>query len=162
MIEFNKIELEANFSDAAGEPLQRTQQVRTDPITSRQCRITPSRSLENERGTEKLHQPPDMDLDESNCPFCPANLELMTHCLKSTISKEQRLNRNAYNLSLLSIEDGQNILCLKVALTARSSYAPWVRSDFTGFEIASGEMATFTLPESVARMAQPFWGNGPL
>ena len=72
------------------------------------------------------------------------------------------LNRNAYNLSLLSIEDGQNVPCLRVAITARSSYAPWVRSDFTGFEIASGEMATFTLPESVAAMAQPFWENGPL
>lgn len=346
MILFNIIELSARFSDARGNPLQRVQQVRTDPVTQRQCRITPSRLLENERGTETLHQPPEIDLDESKCPFCPANLELITPCLKRQISKNQRLkknkstlfpnlfpytewsavslfgqthhveigtanpesyrdcfincsdyltrvkradpeaifmsitqnhlpgaggslvhphlqvhatrqisnnhrqlqqrahgyqsqynacilsdlllaekeakdryigttgtwewtaafapagfyeiwgiaslessllipekehvwqdlalgilstqkfyknlNRNAYNLSLLSIEDGQNIPCLRVAITARSSYAPWVRSDFTGFEIASGEMATFTLPESVAAMAQPFWENGPL
>ena len=67
------------------------------------------------------------------------------------------LNRNAYNLNLLSIEEGMKTPCLKVSLTARSSYAPWVRSDFTGFEIASGEMATFTLPESVAEMARVFW-----
>jgi len=57
----------------------------------------------------------------------------------------------------LSVEDGKNVPCLKVALTARSSYAPWVRSDFTGFEIAFGEMATFTLPESVADTAKVFW-----
>ena len=67
------------------------------------------------------------------------------------------LNRNAYNLNLLSVEDETDIPCLKVSLTARSSYAPWVRSDFTGFELASGEMATFTLPESVATMAGKFW-----
>lgn len=32
-----------------------------------------------------------------------------------------------------------------------------VRTDFTGFEIASGEMATFTLPETVAEMARLYW-----
>jgi UDPglucose--hexose-1-phosphate uridylyltransferase len=341
MIEFKKTEFSANFTDAAGKPLQRIQQVRTDPVTLKQCRITPSRSLENERGTEKLYQPPDIDLDESKCPFCPGNLETMTPCLKQEISARKRLknknsilfpnlfpytewsavsifdnthhaeigtassdsychsfincsdyltrvkradpeaifmsitqnhlsgaggslvhphlqvhaakqvsnnhrvlklrakeyeaqynacilsnlllaeketgeryigrtgmwewtaafapsgfyeiwgiassessllipekeevwhnlaegvlntqkfykslNRNAYNLNLLSIEDKQNIPCLKISLTARSSYAPWVRSDFTGFELASGEMTTFTFPETVADMARVFW-----
>ena len=341
MIEFNMREFSAEFSDAAGKPIKRVQQVRTDPVTLKQCRITPSRALENERGTEKLYQPPDADLDESKCPFCYGNIEFMTPCLKQQITKRKRLinkksilfpnlfpytewsavslfdgthhveigtassgsyrdsfincsdyltrvnkadseaifmsitqnhlpgaggslvhphlqvhatrqisnnhgvlrkhaqeyeaqssacilsdllvaekkageryigrtgpwewvaafapsgfyevwgiaasessllipekrevwrtlaegvlntqkfykslNRNSYNLSLLSIEDGLNIPCLKVSLTARASYAPWVRSDFTGFEAASGEMATFTLPESVADMARVFW-----
>ena len=345
MIEFRKQEFSANFSDAAGKPLTRVQEVRTDPVTLRQCRITPSRALENERGTEKLHQPPEMDLNESTCPFCPENLESMTPCLNEQISKNKRLknrnsilfpnlfpytewsavslfdathhveigtaspasyrdsfincsdyltrvkrvdpgaifmsitqnhlpgaggslvhphlqvhaakhistnhavlrkrarehatqyrtcilsdlllaekeigeryigntgtwewiaayapsgfyeiwgiataehsllipgkqgiwqdlaegvlniqkfyrslNRNAYNLSLLSVEDTTDIPCLKISLTARSSYAPWVRSDFTGFELASGEMATFTLPESVAAMAAQFWEKFP-
>jgi galactose-1-phosphate uridylyltransferase len=67
------------------------------------------------------------------------------------------LKRNSYNLALLSVEDGRDVPCLKVSLTARSSYAPWVRSDFTGFDIASGEMATFTYPESVAESAKAFW-----
>ncbi|MFW2364958.1 MAG: galactose-1-phosphate uridylyltransferase [Desulforhopalus sp.] len=326
--------------------MHRVQQVRTDPVTLKQCRITPSRELENERGTEKLYQPPEMDLNESRCPFCPGNLDRMTPCLKKDVCKEQRLknnesilfpnlfpytewsavslfdsthhveigtasqgsygdcfincsdyltrvqridpdaifmsitqnhlpgaggslvhphlqvhatrqisnnhrtlkqrsqeyntssngcilsdlllaerkngdryigqtgtwewiaafapsgfheiwgiaasessllipekeevwqdhaegvlntqrfykslNRNAYNLSLLSIEDERNIPCLRVALTARSSYAPWVRNDFTGYEIASGEMATFTFPETVASMAQPFWRQDPV
>lgn len=346
MIEFLKQEFSANFSDAAGKPLTRIQQVRTDPVTLKQCRITPSRALENERGTEKLYQPPEMDLNESKCPFCPVNLESMTPALSEQISKRKRLkhrksilfpnlfpytewsavslfdtthhveigtaspdsygdsfincsdyltrvnradpeaifmsitqnhlpgaggslvhphlqvhaakqistnhavlkkrareyrarystcilsdllqaekeigeryigntgawewiaayapsgfyeiwgiatsessllipekkgiwqdlaegvlnaqkfykslNRNAYNLSLLSVEDTAKSPCLKISLTARSSYAPWVRSDFTGFELASGEMATFTLPESVAVMAGKFWKKSPV
>ncbi len=77
MIEFNKIEFSANLDDAAGNPLERVQQVRIDPLTLKQCRITPSRALESERGTEKLHQPPGMDLDESKCPFCQGNIDSM-------------------------------------------------------------------------------------
>jgi len=326
---------------ASGSRTKRVQQVRTDPVTLKKCRITLSRALENERGTEMLYHPPEADLDEKKCPFCPGNLESMTPCLMPEISGKKRLsyndsilfpnlfpytewsavslfdnthhveigtagldvyrdsfincaqylsqvkkvdpeaiymsitqnhlpgaggslvhphlqvhatkqisnnhrileqraqayevrydscilsdvllaekktkeryigstgswewitafapsgfyeiwgiarkassllmpektqvwedlakgvlntqkfykslNRNAYNLALLSVEDGKNFPCLKVSLTARSSYAPWVRSDFTGFEIASGEMATFTLPESVAEMAKKFW-----
>ena len=345
MIEFLKQEFSANFSNGAGKPLTRIQQVRTDPVTQKQCRITPSRALENERGTEKLYQPPEMDLNESNCPFCKENLDSMTPCLNEQISKSRRLknkksilfpnlfpytewsavslfdnthhveigtastesyrdsfincsdyltrvqradpgamfmsitqnhlpgaggslvhphlqvhaakqispnhallkkrarehaikygtcilsdlllaekergeryigttgawewtaayapsgfyeiwgiatsehsllipekeriwqdlaqgvlntqkfykslNRNAYNLNLLAVEDKTDIPCLKISLTARSSYAPWVRSDFTGFELASGEMATFTLPESVATMAAEFWEKRP-
>ena len=341
MIEFRTEEFTANFSDAAGKPLARIQQVRIDPVSLKQCRITLSRALENERGTEKLYQPPEKDLHESTCPFCPENLESMTPRLNERISRRKRLkhnesvlfpnlfpytewsavslfdnthhveigtaspasyrdslincadylrrvkrvdpgaifmsitqnhlpgaggslvhphlqvhaaqqispnhavlqkrarehakhystcilsdlllaekergeryigstgawewiaayapsgfyeiwgiaaaehsllipekegvwqelaegvlntqkfykslNRNSYNLSLLSIEDDTSIPCLKISLTARSSYAPWVRSDFTGFELASGEMATFTFPESVAAMASKFW-----
>lgn len=341
MIEFIIKEFTANFSDASGNQLTRIQQVRLDPVTLKQCRIAPSRSLENERGTEKLYQPPDIDLEESRCPFCPGNLERMTPCLHQNICDSKRLrnknstlfpnlfpytewsavslfdathhveigtahpdsyrdslrncseylnrvmrvdpqaifmsitqnhlpgaggslvhphlqvhaakqisnnhrllkkrveeygvqynscllsdlliaekkageryigrtgvwewvaafapsgfyeiwgiapsessllipdkievwqdladgvlktqkfyrsmNRNAYNLSLLSIEDGEKFPCLRISLTVRSSYAPWVRSDLTGFEVASGEMATFTFPETVAAIARPFW-----
>lgn len=341
MIDFHMLELSAEFSDAAGKPLKRVQQVRTDPLTLKQCRITPGRALEKERGTEKLFQPPDADLDETKCPFCPGNLERMTPHLNPMIFEEKRLvrnssilfpnlfpytewsavslfddthhveigtaslasyrdsfincagyltrvrksdpeavfmsitqnhlpgaggslvhphlqvhatrqpsnnhtilqqrarnyqaqhnacilsdlllaekkngvryigrtgawewtaafapagfyeiwgiassessllipekedvwqdlaegvlntqkfykslNRNAYNFNVLSIEDGEKSLYLKASLTARSSYTPWVRNDVTGFEIASGEMATFTLPESVADMARLFW-----
>ncbi|WP_457552066.1 galactose-1-phosphate uridylyltransferase [Desulfobacula sp.] len=341
MIEFNKTTLSANFMDASGKQLKRIQQVRTDPVTLKKCRITPSRTLENERGTERLYPPPKMDMDKKKCPFCPGNLESMTPCLDPKVSEKKRLsynnsilfpnlfpytewsavslfdnahyveigsagigsymdsfincsqylqlvkkvdpeaiymsitqnhlpgaggslvhphlqvhatkqisnnhrileqraqdysdqhgsciltdllmaekkiknryigstgswewlaayapsgfyeiwgitqtessllmpektnvwqdlakgvlntqkfykslNRNAYNLVMLSVENGKNIPCLKVSMTARSSYAPWVRSDFTGFEIASGEMATFTLPEIVTDMARKFW-----
>ncbi|WP_232364145.1 hypothetical protein [Desulforapulum autotrophicum] len=77
----------------------------------------------------------------------------------------ESFNRNVYNLALISTEDKKNNPHLKVSLTARSSYAPWFRSDFTGFEIATGEMATFTLLEDVAAMAAEYWreeGERPL
>ncbi|WDP91627.1 MAG: galactose-1-phosphate uridylyltransferase [Desulfobacter sp.] len=344
MIEFKQTDLVASFLDASGRPVKRVQQVRTDPVTLTQCRITPSRALENERGTGMLHPPPNADLDETKCPFCAPNLEAMTPCLAPEISRAGRmyyrdsilfpnlfpytewsavslfdnthhveigtaepavyrdsfincsqylsrvmetdtdavymsitqnhlpgaggslvhphlqvhatrqisnrhraladraaahldrygtciisdlldaekkagqryigstgswewiaafapsgfyeiwgicvqaaslrnpdahqvwedlakgvlnvqrfyrsLNRNAYNLALISVETGPVCPSLRVSLTARPSYAPWVRSDFTGFEMASGEMATFTLPESVAETAGRFWQGG--
>ncbi|MDJ0623916.1 MAG: hypothetical protein QNJ17_13185 [Desulfocapsaceae bacterium] len=341
MIEFRKTSLFAHFEDAVGKRVDREQQVRVDPLTLRTCRITPSRELEKERGTERLHSPPDTDLDTTNCPFCPGNMAAQTphltpeispsgkltrnasvlfpnlypytewsavslfdrqhhveigmakvasyrdsfcNCadylsrvsrydqeakymaitqnhlpgaggslvhphlqvhatarvthnhlllgerirsyhhehgkdlISEILSAEQKekeryigttgiwhwlvafaprgfyeiwgiapdqftllapektglwedlargvlntqrlyrsLNRNAYNLSLISTEDGEDLPCLLVSLTARSSYAPWVRSDFTGFEFASGEMATFSFPEWLAEKARSFW-----
>lgn len=67
------------------------------------------------------------------------------------------LGRNGYNLGLLLIEDGSDDLELRVVLTVRSNYAPWVRSDFTGFEVMLGDMATFTAPELTCEKARPFW-----
>lgn len=67
------------------------------------------------------------------------------------------LGRNGYNLGLLLLEDGSDDLELRVVLTVRSNYAPWVRSDFTGFEVMLGDMATFSAPELTAEKARPFW-----
>ncbi|WP_022667107.1 hypothetical protein [Desulfospira joergensenii] len=341
MIEFKKAEIEAEFSDPSGKPVQRIIEVRTDPVTLKKSRITPHRSLEKERGTDRLYSPPESDLIEEKCPFCPGNRDSMVPRLKPEISRSghlvynrsvlfpnlfpytewsavslfddthhvevgtaepdsygdcfincsrylervihtdprahymsitqnhlpgaggslvhphlqvhatrecsnlhglirnrareyeaeygnsifsdlisaekaageryigatgswewiaafapsgfyeiwgispdngsllipqekkvwqdlargvikvqqfyKSLNRNSYNLALISVEDATSFPSLRVSLTARSSYAPWVRSDFTGFEISSGEMATFTRPESVAEMARKFW-----
>ncbi|MFZ0612748.1 MAG: galactose-1-phosphate uridylyltransferase [Desulfobacterales bacterium] len=70
------------------------------------------------------------------------------------------LGRNGYNLGLIMLEDGMDDLELRVVLTVRSNYAPWVRSDFTGFEVMLGDMATFSAPESTAARARVFWQNG--
>jgi len=67
------------------------------------------------------------------------------------------LHRNGYNLGLILLEDGSGDLELRVVLTVRSNYAPWVRSDFTGFEVMLGDMATFSAPELTAEIAVPFW-----
>ena len=67
------------------------------------------------------------------------------------------LGRNGYNFGLLLLEDGSHDQELCAVLTVRSNYAPWVRSDFTGFEVMLGDMATFTAPEETARLARPFW-----
>ena len=67
------------------------------------------------------------------------------------------LGRNGYNLGLLLLEDGTAYQELRVIMTVRSNYAQWVRSDFTGFEVMLGDMATFTSPEETAGKARPFW-----
>lgn len=69
----------------------------------------------------------------------------------------RRLCRNSYNLGLLAVARARSALELKVALVARANYAPWVRSDITGYEIALGDMATFNAPEETADLARPFW-----
>ena len=72
------------------------------------------------------------------------------------------LGRNGYNLGLLLLEDGSDDLELRVVLTVRSNYAPWVRNDFTGFEVMLGDMATFSAPELTCEKARPFWQNQAL
>lgn len=67
------------------------------------------------------------------------------------------LGRNGYNLGLILLEDGTDDLELRLILRVRSNYAPWVRSDFTGFEVMLGDMATFSAPEAVAESARRFW-----
>jgi len=66
------------------------------------------------------------------------------------------LGRNGYNLGLL-FEDGCDALEVRAVLTVRSNYAPWVRSDITGFELGPGDMATFDAPEATARLGRSFW-----
>ena len=67
------------------------------------------------------------------------------------------LNRNGYNFGLLSLETAQSALELRAVMVVRSNFAPWTRSDHTGFEVMLGDMATFTPPEETARLARAFW-----
>ena len=67
------------------------------------------------------------------------------------------LNRNSYNLGLLTVCLDPSPLELRVVLIARANYAPWVRSDLTAYEIMLGDMATFNAPEETAELARPFW-----
>ncbi|MBN1277211.1 MAG: galactose-1-phosphate uridylyltransferase [Deltaproteobacteria bacterium] len=71
------------------------------------------------------------------------------------------LNRNSYNLGMLSYEAKESVLELRVVLVVRSNYAAWTRNDHTGFEIALGDMTTFSAPEDTAELARPFW-NGEI
>ena len=68
------------------------------------------------------------------------------------------LCRNGYNLGLLSVETPASRLELRVVMVVRSNYAPWVRSDYTGYEVMLGDMATFVAPEQTAAWARPFFG----
>jgi galactose-1-phosphate uridylyltransferase len=65
--------------------------------------------------------------------------------------------RNGYNLGLLSVETPASCLELRVVILVRSNYAPWVRSDYTGYEVMLGDMATFVAPEQTAEWARSFF-----
>ncbi len=67
--------------------------------------------------------------------------------------------RNGYNLGLLFYENPDSRLELRTILVVRSNYAPWVRSDFTGYEVMLGDMATFVAPEQTAQRARPFFSS---
>ena len=67
------------------------------------------------------------------------------------------INRNGYNLGLLFYENPESRLELRTVMVVRSNYAPWVRSDFTGYEVMLGDMATFVTPEQTAEWARPFF-----
>jgi len=67
------------------------------------------------------------------------------------------LSRNGYNLGLVSVEIPASRLELRVIIVVRSNYAPWVRSDYTGFEVMLGDMTTFVAPEQTAEWARPFF-----
>lgn len=69
------------------------------------------------------------------------------------------LCRNGYNLGLLSVEAPDSRLELRIVLMVRSNYAPWVRSDHTGFEVMLGDMTTFSAPEYTAEQVRPFFSS---
>jgi galactose-1-phosphate uridylyltransferase len=69
------------------------------------------------------------------------------------------LCRNGYNLGLLSVETPSSRLELRIVIMVRSNYAPWVRSDHTGFEVILGDMTTFSAPEQTAEQARLFFSS---
>jgi galactose-1-phosphate uridylyltransferase len=69
----------------------------------------------------------------------------------------RQLCRNGYNLGILAVEMPSSRLELRIAITVRSNYAPWVRSDHTGFEVMLGDMTTFNTPEQTAEQARAFF-----
>ena len=69
----------------------------------------------------------------------------------------RRLCRNGYNLGILAVEMPSSRLELRIVIMVRSNYAPWVRSDHTGFEMMLGDMTTFNAPEQTAEEARAFF-----
>ena len=67
------------------------------------------------------------------------------------------LNRNGYNLGLVSVEDRRSCLEMRLRVLVRANFAPWARNDHTGYEVMLGDMATFSAPEETARLARAFW-----
>ena len=83
------------------------------------------------------------------------------HDLARGILNTQRfyrhLCRNGYNLGLLAVERPSSRIELRMVIMVRSNYAPWVRSDHTGFEVMIGDMTTFNAPEKTAEQARAFF-----
>ncbi|MEN8210427.1 MAG: galactose-1-phosphate uridylyltransferase [Thermodesulfobacteriota bacterium] len=67
------------------------------------------------------------------------------------------LNRNGYNLGLISYESSESAMELRLKMLVRSNHAAWVRNDHTGFEVMLGDMVTFTPPEDTALAARSFF-----
>lgn len=83
--------LTARLRNAEGQAMVRPIEVRTHPITGRKCRITYSRSLECEPGTESLpERPPDADALDS-CPFCSGRIDSHTPRAIKAIAPQGRL-----------------------------------------------------------------------
>ena len=71
----------------------------------------------------------------------------------------RNLCRNGYNLGLLAVEMPSSRLEVRIVIMVRSNYAPWVRSDYTGFEVMLGDMTTFSAPEQTAEQARTFFSS---
>jgi len=93
----------------------------------------------------------------SICRMSVEDRESLASGILNTQRFYRSLNRNGYNLGLLAVEEASSKLELRTVILARANYAPWVRSDHTGYEVMLGDMATFTAPEETARLARPFW-----
>lgn len=90
LLRFESQTLTARLRDAQGQPIERPIEVRTHPISGRACRITYSRSLECEPGTETLPPPPPDTQGSAACPFCPGQLERLTPRMNEGLHREGR------------------------------------------------------------------------
>ncbi len=98
MLRFESQTLTASLRDAKGQAIMRPIEVRSHPITGRKCRITYSRGLEREPGTESLPpRPPDAEAMDS-CPFCSEQLSNHTPQAVKTLVPQGRLR---YGKSIL-------------------------------------------------------------
>ena len=96
------------------------------------------------------------------CSLFELDADLRQSLLEGVLNTQRfyrSLNRNGYNLGLLSVENAPSRLELRIRILARSNYAPWVRNDHTGYEVMLGDMATFSAPEETAALARPFFNS---
>ncbi len=91
--DFSIRRLSARFLSPEGLPIDREIEIRTHPVTGRQCRITLSRAEETEPGTNRLPPPPPAAGGNDDCPFCPSRIEAMTPQLPPAIAPEGRLRQ---------------------------------------------------------------------
>lgn len=98
LLRFESQTMTARLRDAKGQPIERPIEVRSHPISGRACRITYSRSMESERGTEALPPPPPDADGSAECPFCTGNLEQRTPRMIEGLDRD---GRQRYGKSVL-------------------------------------------------------------
>ncbi len=95
LLRFESKTLTARLRDPQGHAIERPIEVRTHPISGRACRITYSRGLESEAGTEALPPPPPDAEGSADCPFCPGRLERRTPLINEGLDRAGRLRCGA-------------------------------------------------------------------
>ena len=90
-LRFASQSIEAQIQDPDGKTIRRLIEVRTHPVTGRMCRITFSRGLEGEPGTQTLPPPPPDAEEDGACPFCPSQIETHTPRLVPAIHPQGRM-----------------------------------------------------------------------
>ena len=91
-ITFQNSSIAASFMSPEGTPVENRIEIPpANPITGRTARISVSRSLETEPGTENLPPPPPEAFDTKSCPFCPPQVYARTPTLQPEFASEGRL-----------------------------------------------------------------------
>ncbi len=90
-LEFKTQTTTARIVAPDGRVVDRPIEIRTNPITGRTSRITLSRGLEKEPGTERLPGPPPDSEATDNCPFCHPRIERQTPQLIPALEAGGRL-----------------------------------------------------------------------
>lgn len=143
----------AVLRDPSGERIDRLIERRIDPITGRACRITYSRSGEEEPGTCELPAPPPAADATADCPFCPPQVTRRTPRLIPELSRADRMRRSASLLfpnmfpygaySAVSLFDDRHFVEIGTASPERYAVSFINCSDYLGRVLAHDPDAVF-------------------
>jgi galactose-1-phosphate uridylyltransferase len=97
-LSFEKRVITARFIAPSGEDVEKTIEVRINPVSGRTSRIALGRRAQEEPGTERLPLPPPNAGDTAGCPFCKPQVMSRTPRMRSDICPDGRL---IYNNSIL-------------------------------------------------------------
>jgi len=90
---FRRERVTARIVTPDGVETDRPIEIRTNPLTGRNCRITFSRAGEQEVGTRRLPDPPPHADQTDRCPFCRPQLEVKTPRLPPAFHASGRMLR---------------------------------------------------------------------
>lgn len=92
-LQFECRRISAALVDPSGARTDRLIEIRTHPISGRTCRITYSRSGEQEPGTNDFPDPPPDAAKTAQCPFCSPQIDRLTPRLIPELAGRDRMRR---------------------------------------------------------------------